>query len=196
MNGESGIDAAKCEWRARLGERRRSRSAGEIAAARQAIATHLLPLLGALAPGGAPVGAYLPLGTEPMPTQIVNLLRDNGYRPWLPITRPGLPLGWAEPGDALRTAALGVQEPVAEPIELAATEVTVILVPAVAVDQQGYRMGRGGGYYDRTLAGSPATTIAVIFDDEWVDHLPHEAHDVPVGGVLTPSGVRWIGRAG
>jgi 5-formyltetrahydrofolate cyclo-ligase len=63
------------------------------------------------------------------------------------------------------------------------------VVPALAVDHRGARLGRGGGYYDRALshARPDATLVAVLFDDELVDHLPAEPHDRPVDAVVTPS---------
>lgn len=68
----------------------------------------------------------------------------------------------------------------------------LVLVPALAVDRAGRRLGQGAGYYDRSLpAADPrAALLAVVFDDELVDVLPSDAHDSPVHGALTPSGLR------
>ena len=69
-------------------------------------------------------------------------------------------------------------------------DVELVVVPALAVDRRGNRLGRGAGFYDRALAGSrPATVVAVIYDDELLDTVPAEAHDVPVHAVLTPAGL-------
>jgi 5-formyltetrahydrofolate cyclo-ligase len=64
----------------------------------------------------------------------------------------------------------------------------LVLVPALAVDQYGVRLGRGGGYYDRTLPlAAPGTPlVAVVRDDEVVASLPVQPHDVPVSAALTP----------
>jgi 5-formyltetrahydrofolate cyclo-ligase len=67
----------------------------------------------------------------------------------------------------------------------------VVLVPALAVDRQGNRLGKGRGYYDAALqhAAPGAPVIALLFDDEVLaTPLPREDHDVPVTGVLTPAG--------
>ena len=65
---------------------------------------------------------------------------------------------------------------------------SAVLVPALAVDRRGVRLGRGGGYYDRSLAlCRPGTRlIAVVRDDEIVEELPSEAHDVRMTHALTP----------
>jgi 5-formyltetrahydrofolate cyclo-ligase len=67
-------------------------------------------------------------------------------------------------------------------------DAAAVVVPALAVDRAGHRLGRGGGFYDRALAAVEIPTVAVVFDDELMDELPVEPHDVPVGAVLTPRG--------
>jgi 5-formyltetrahydrofolate cyclo-ligase len=61
-------------------------------------------------------------------------------------------------------------------------------VPALQVDRDGNRLGRGGGSYDRALARATGLTVALLHDDELVAELPHEPHDVPVRAVATPTG--------
>jgi 5-formyltetrahydrofolate cyclo-ligase len=77
----------------------------------------------------------------------------------------------------------------------------VVLVPALAVDAEGHRLGRGGGHYDRSLALRPdrgasgaGALIAVLFDGERVPILPFDAHDVAVDAVVTPTGGVQPGR--
>jgi 5-formyltetrahydrofolate cyclo-ligase len=79
--------------------------------------------------------------------------------------------------------------------ETAIATAGLVLVPALAVDRRGVRLGRGGGWYDRTLPlANPGTQlVAVVRDDEFVDSLPVERHDVLMTGVLTPgSGPRAL----
>jgi 5-formyltetrahydrofolate cyclo-ligase len=66
----------------------------------------------------------------------------------------------------------------------------VVLVPALAVDRRGVRLGRGGGFYDRSLSfcRPGARLVAVVRDSELVDELPGEPHDVPMTHALTPGG--------
>ena len=100
-------------------------------------------------------------------------------------------LWWAEyvPGE-LVAAALGLREPargLLDPTTLARAD--IVLVPALAVDRTGVRLGRGGGFYDRALAlcapGTPL--VAVVRDGEVLDSLPAESHDVPMTHALTPT---------
>ena len=69
----------------------------------------------------------------------------------------------------------------------------VVLVPALAVDARGNRLGRGGGSYDRALRRATGLTIAVLYDGEHVDAVPTEPHDVAVGALVMPtSSVRHL----
>ena len=92
--------------------------------------------------------------------------------------------------DSLVEGPMGLREPDAgraDPVDLA--EVDVMLVPALAFDRRGIRLGYGGGYYDRAItelrARGHATTIGVGFEAQLVDELPREAHDQPVDLVVT-----------
>jgi len=81
-----------------------------------------------------------------------------------------------------------------------APEVTpsVLLVPLAAFDDRGYRVGYGGGFYDRTLAklraAGPATAVGVAFAAQRVDRVPNEPHDEPLDWILTPEGAHRVGR--
>lgn len=141
------------------------------------------------------VCAYLPVGREPGSPAMVDRLREMCARVLLPVTRSGadgepLALLWGEhvPG-ALVAARFGLFEP-AEPWlpDSAVKQADIVLVPALAVDHAGVRLGRGGGFYDRSLAlcRSGTRLVAVIRDAEFVTELPHEPHDIPMTHVLTP----------
>ena len=101
-------------------------------------------------------------------------------------------MSWAEyTGDEhLVSAPFGLREPAGPtlpPEEV--TTATWLLVPALAVDRHGVRLGRGAGFYDRTLslAAPEARIVAVVYDHELVAQLPDEPHDHRVGWALTPS---------
>lgn len=141
------------------------------------------------------VCAYLPVGAEPGSPQMVDRLHELCARVLLPVTRSGaagepLALLWGVyvPG-ALVAARFGLLEP-AEPWlpSSAVADADIVLVPALAVDRRGVRLGRGGGFYDRSLAlcSPTAKLVAVVRDTELVDELPDEPHDVRMTHVLTP----------
>ena len=116
----------------------------------------------------------------------------NEVRILLPISRDDGLLDWtvADPeGDEIDTA-LGVPEAVGEVLgPIAVGEVDLMIVPASAVDEDGWRMGWGRGYYDRTLGSMDQRlpVYAVIYDSEVVERVPREVHDQPVTGAVTPT---------
>jgi len=71
-------------------------------------------------------------------------------------------------------------------------EIEVCLIPATAIDQSGFRLGQGGGYYDQFLIGTPAFRIGIIHDREFVKKLPNEWFDQKVEAIATESGFRRI----
>lgn len=79
----------------------------------------------------------------------------------------------------------GIKEPINTP-RIPMKEIDLILVPGVAFSRDGKRLGRGGGYYDRLLAGYQGTAVGVAFDEQIVAEIPCEAHDLPVDYVVTP----------
>ncbi|ANY09871.1 5-formyltetrahydrofolate cyclo-ligase [Pseudonocardia sp. HH130630-07] len=151
-----------------------------------------------LASGGTgPVGCYLPTGSEPGAAgsgsvTVADLLLDAGHEVLVPVVpAEPEPLDWARhtgPGGPVR-GPLGVPEPTGDRLGAdAVRQVRLLLVPALAVDRRGRRLGRGGGYYDRTLPllGTGTTTAALLHDDEFLDEVPAEPHDAPVGAVVLP----------
>ncbi|MGW4090820.1 5-formyltetrahydrofolate cyclo-ligase [Nocardia sp. NPDC004750] len=145
------------------------------------------------------VCAYVPVAGEPGSTAMLDALLAGGARVLLPVTGPPGPLSWAEytGAGALRRARYALLEPTGAvlPPETV-TRAELILVPALAVDLRGVRLGRGAGYYDRTLpaARPDARLVAVVRDDELVDRLPEEPHDLRMGWALTPrGGLRRLG---
>jgi 5-formyltetrahydrofolate cyclo-ligase len=138
---------------------------------------------------GGTVCAYVPVGAEPGSIAMLDVLLQRADRLLLPVTRTTT-LEWGEyrPGH-LVAARFGLLEPAAPwlPAETLA-EAATVLVPALAVDRTGVRLGRGGGFYDRALAHRDprARLIAVVRDEELLDALPHEPHDVPMTHALTP----------
>jgi 5-formyltetrahydrofolate cyclo-ligase len=142
------------------------------------------------------VAAYVSVGSEPGTGPLLESLSARGTEVLLPILLPDGDLDWAPysgPHD-LVAATRGVLEPVSEAKGPAAvTTVDAVLVPGLAVDQRGIRLGRGGGSFDRALArvGGRIFTCVLLHDGEALDMpIPRDPHDVPVDAAATPSGMR------
>lgn len=138
----------------------------------------------------ATVAAYLSVGDEPPTRELVAALADAGVRVLLPVI-DAAGLDWAAySGDTdLAPGPLGIVEPTGSRLGSAGlASATVVIVPALAVDRRGNRLGRGRGFYDRALAGVTVPVVAVLYDDELVDAIPSEPHDRRVDAVLQPQG--------
>nr|WP_280441656.1 5-formyltetrahydrofolate cyclo-ligase [Nocardia brasiliensis] len=178
----------KHAWRTEILARRTALPPGEHAAEARALAAAVtgLDLDGW-------VCAYVPVRGEPGSLELLDAMRTAGARVLLPVTGPPGPLDWAEylGRESLRRARFGLLEPTGAALTSAAVGwAELILVPALAVDRRGVRLGRGAGYYDRTLAAArdDARLVAVVRDDEVVPRLPEEPHDLRMGWALTPRG--------
>lgn len=142
------------------------------------------------------VCAYVPVGSEPGSIELLDVLLRRAGRVLLPVALTSaddapLALQWGvyRPG-GLVTARWGLLEPPAPWLDSSAlAEAELIVLPALAVDRRGVRLGRGRGFYDRSLpARNPRSRlVALVRDDELVDELPSEPHDVPMTHVLTPT---------
>jgi len=141
------------------------------------------------------VAAYAPLSSEPGFPDLVDAVVAICGTVLLPVARASddgvpLPLQWCEyRSGALVAAPYGLVEPPPPWLPPAALgSVRTVLVPALAVDRRGVRLGRGAGFYDRSLglADPAARLIAVVRDEELVDELPFEGHDVTMTHALTP----------
>jgi 5-formyltetrahydrofolate cyclo-ligase len=157
-------------WRIRATAGRRERAGADLTAA-------LAPLL----ESAKGVASFVPMPDEP------------GVPPragWLlPVLLPDGDLDWAEHDGELVPGRYGVLEPTGRRLGVdAVAGCDVVLVPALLVDREGVRLGKGGGSYDRALTRAAGLTVALVHDDELVDTLPCEPHDVRVGAVATPSG--------
>ncbi|WP_050949763.1 5-formyltetrahydrofolate cyclo-ligase [Gordonia effusa] len=139
------------------------------------------------------VAAYIPVGTEPGSLSFLDALADRDVRVLVPVVPDGEPtaLDWItyDGQDSLETRRFGLLEPAGAPLGTGVLDtVDVVFVPALGVDRRGVRLGRGAGYYDRSLSGVDAELVAVVYDNELVDELPEESTDVRVGWALTPDG--------
>ena len=180
--------------RASVLRRRAARDAAECRSAGDRIAVHGV----AAASGARVVAGYAAVGDEPPTRPLLEALVRAGVRVVVPAV-DGERLRWGELHDwsALVRSELGLLEPadLSDEAAAAAAEAELLLLPALAVGRDGYRLGRGGGYYDRWLPGRPnGRVIAVIYDDELIVEVPHEPHDRRVDAALTPSGLVELGQ--
>ncbi|WP_332837768.1 5-formyltetrahydrofolate cyclo-ligase [Neoroseomonas rubea] len=141
-------------------------------------------------PPGATIAGFWPMGAEIDPRPLMHALHARGHAICLPVTpRRGLPLAfrrWA-PGDALVPGPMGTSQPAPE-----APSATPdwLIVPLLAFDRAGRRLGYGGGYYDRTLAGLPgATALGIAYAVQEVQEVPAGPHDVRLRRIATEKGV-------
>ncbi|MGY1615740.1 5-formyltetrahydrofolate cyclo-ligase [Geodermatophilus sp. SYSU D00691] len=180
--------AAKAALRERFLSRRRTRPAPERAAAAAAVTSALLRRLA----GTRTLAAFAPDETEPGHGRLPAAYTQLGARVLLPVVPPeGGELTWAVDTGRLAPGRYGLLEPLGPRLgSTAIGAADVVVVPALAVDRRGVRLGRGGGYYDRALvhARPDAVLVAVVFDDEFTDALPAEEHDRRVTAVVTPAG--------
>ncbi|GGP47968.1 5-formyltetrahydrofolate cyclo-ligase [Streptomyces calvus] len=153
------------------------------------------------------VAAYVSVGSEPGTLTLLDALRARGVRVLLPALLPDNDLDWGTydgEGSLVRVRHGGrmtLLEPAGDRLGPdAVTEADAVLLPGLAVDARGMRLGRGGGSYDRVLArleradAHPALVV-LLYDSEVVARVPEEPHDRPVQAVVTPSGVRRFGPA-
>lgn len=148
------------------------------------------------------VAAYVSVGSEPGTLALLDALRARGVRVLLPVLLPDNDLDWgAYEGEASLARVrhggrMELLEPAGERLGPdAVTTADAVLLPGLAVDARGMRLGRGGGSYDRVLArldraGADPALVVLLYDTEVLDRVPEEAHDRPVHAVVTPSGVR------
>jgi 5-formyltetrahydrofolate cyclo-ligase len=162
--------------------------------AAEVIASHGLSWLSRSVALDAVVSGYLAFGDELDPGPLLDSLHRKGHRLCLPVMQgrsTALIFRCWRPGDALTAVQWGIREPLRAQPELVPD---VVLVPLLAFDKNGQRLGYGGGYYDRTLAAlrtvKPLLAIGLAFDEQEVDAVPHLDYDQKLDGVLTPSGGR------
>ena len=191
MSEIADILEAKKALRARIKTWRAGLSAEVRARAAEAVATQGLDFL-APRPKGSVVSGFAPLPDEFRVWPLVRRLNGEGFRLALPVMQgKGKPLvfrAWS-PGDAMDSGVWGIAEPRADK---AALEPDILIVPLLAFDRRGWRLGYGGGFYDRTLKGLRARRQAVAVglghDEQEVDAVPHLDYDQRLDWVLTPSG--------
>lgn len=180
-------NAAKTALRDQLLTARRRLSLAEIGEAARGIADQLLAAEEVRR--AATVAAYVSIGGEPGTGLLLERLLEAGKRVVLPVLLPDNDLDWAVHTGSLAPAGRGLLEPAGPRLGVdAVATADVVLVPGLAVDAAGTRLGRGGGSYDRALARVPVGTFTcvLLYADELLPGVPHEPHDRRVTAAATP----------
>lgn len=159
------------------------------------------------------VTAYESMANEPPMDRFVEALRAQGVRVLVPITLPHGELRWRDADPAVSSNPMGAAaDETTGPTwgEEILSEVDVAFIPALAIRDDGARLGQGGGYYDRAIPALRSTTrtsmsgaavptgpvIAVVYASEIRADVPTHAHDIRVDGVLTPAGMKPVTSPG
>lgn len=182
-------DVQKRILRAELRERRQNLSTRERELSTEGFTSRLQELIGSTE--AESISCYLSMPSEPNTRPFVNWAEARGIRVLFPVTREDGLLDWTVGEDEIETPGLhGTPEAAGELLgPMAINDVDLIIVPAAAIDAGGMRLGWGRGYFDKTLGsmGKCPPVYAVVFDSEFVEHVPREVHDQPVNGVVTPT---------
>jgi 5-formyltetrahydrofolate cyclo-ligase len=138
------------------------------------------------------IAAYVSVGSEPDTRGLIFALWKRGAYVLLPLLQPDNDLDWAsyEGPDSLVPGPRGLLQPTEPPRGTGAiTSADLVIVPALAADRRGNRLGRGGGSYDRALArvGPAVPTIALLYDSELLDAVPVTDRDRPIRAVARPA---------
>lgn len=181
---------AKKELRAEALVRRKEAFARHGADASRRIAAQGLDFLG-IKPDTI-VSGFAAIRDEINPAALMSWLHAEGFRLALPVMqgrgKPLLLRSWT-PGDMMAPAAWGIAEPLDDKPEV---DPDVVLVPLLAFDARGHRLGYGGGFYDRTLnrlrKSKRIVAVGLAYDEQRVDEVPVESYDEKLDWVLTPSG--------
>lgn len=192
VSGGRDIAGAKAALRGEAGNRRKALFAAHGNDGAQRVARMGLRFLDLAAPGA--VAAYHAVRSEFDAAPLLAVLARDGWVTGLPVvTAENAPLSfrtWRK-GEALAPGAHGIPAPKAEARTF---RPDVVLVPLLAFDARGYRLGYGGGFYDRTLSllrkGGPAVAVGLAFAGQEVAAVPHDAYDQRLDWVLTEEGPR------
>jgi 5-formyltetrahydrofolate cyclo-ligase len=152
------------------------------------IAARTCALIAEKLPAGSVLGLYAAKGTEAETVAIDTFALEHGMRTAYPRIVPGSrTLAFHEVARTdLVAARFGLREPEASAPVVGLDQITAFVMPGIAFDRAGGRIGWGRGYYDATLEAAPrALRIAIAFECQLVDHIAREAHDIPVHYIIT-----------
>ena len=197
--GAAGVEG-KALLRSRIRAGRHERQVPERVGAASRLAAHSLDLPLPARLDGCFVTCFLSLPTEPDTTLLIESLLARGATLLVPRVA-GQHLDWVQhtPDAPMASGPFGIREPVGDSLGRGSAPLArclALFLPALAIDERGYRLGQGGGFYDRALADLPThrdggpLRIAVVFADEVLDRVPIDEHDCRVDLALTDAGIR------
>ena len=131
------------------------------------------------------IGCYLSFGSEPSTDSFIEQARTKGIEIACPRIETDGQMVMAVLESETVPSALGFREPTGQVIE--SKNLDLIVVPALAIDYQGQRLGRGAGYFDRYLENYKGVTVGLVYDAEFLPKVPSMVHDRPVSQVVTQS---------
>ena len=135
---------------------------------------------------------YYSFGSEADTHRLIDALLGLGKRVSLPhVEGDGMSAVPYRRGDVLRRGAFGVPEPAGQ---ACGGDIEVVIVPLLAVNSSGYRLGYGGGYYDRYLKGCTALKVGVAYDFQLTDEFKEDEWDEPLDMLITERGVYYFGN--
>jgi 5-formyltetrahydrofolate cyclo-ligase len=192
----SDLSAIKAALRHDMTERRRDAAARAVPNAAEIARDNFLASIPL--PSGATVSAFWPLPDEFDTRPIMFALHEAGHPIGLPVVeKRGLPLRFRvwEPGMPLVRGNFNVETPSKDQPECVPE---ILIVPLLAFDREGYRLGYGGGFYDRTIAGlramGPTIAVGYAYAGQEIDAVPHDGTDAQLDWVVTERAAVRIAR--
>jgi 5-formyltetrahydrofolate cyclo-ligase len=175
----------KQELRAQFRDMNRNRPADEVASYSHAIYERLITM--DIFQKAQCIGAFLSLPSEVQTNDIIHACWEQGSTVCVPYYIPEkryYGMSRLDPSGQIKTERWSVREPeYPDPFDPA--KLDLILVPAMAFDFHGMRLGHGGGHYDRLLLNVKGFRLGLAFQEQLVDQLPRETHDQSVHAILT-----------
>jgi 5-formyltetrahydrofolate cyclo-ligase len=140
------------------------------------------------------VGTYLSVGNEVGTGSLVRILVQRGVAVAVPYAEGDhYGLSWIDARQTMVSGRFGIPEP-ASPSPVDPSDMEVMVVPGLAFDREGHRLGYGGGHFDRLLSRTEAIRVGFGFEGQVTDQLPREVHDLPMNLVITETCVRRFGE--
>lgn len=169
----------------------------EDSTARDAQSAHLCKhiLESSLYEGANLIGAYIPMHHEADITSVLRHALTNGKKLVLPLcgVKDNMSFRIVESLDTLKPNRWGIPEPDLDAPVIMVEDIDLLLVPLEGIDSDGYRLGKGGGYYDKVLHHQSVFTLGCALTWQWVDLVPREVHDVSLCACADENGIHLFG---